>query len=340
MRKGKLFILRIVIPAFAFFLTLILVLGFDTYLHKRHEKTFGLNIWGYRGAIVKHKQPGEKRMVILGGSTAFGYGVNPEHAFPAYLERKLNERHYKEKPGPITVVNLAFNNQGAYSFLFTLRDYDYLDYDGAIFYEGYNDLGAVPNKSLFRHDSPIFRLTGYYPIFPLILTEKAMALRYGGDMDAAYRKQDTAFKPNLADRASASALEAGVKITQSLERQLGVLTQKPTLDMTPTSIDCPEPWAHYCQSVYLAADYMLKRNKRVLVVTQPYVSDRHVEQQRFLLNMINNRLIENPNFRYVNLGLSIDLKDKGLAYDGLHLTAQGNEHMANRLLEAVIEVVQ
>ena len=37
-------------------------------------------------------------------------------------------------------MNLAYNNEGAYSFRFTLGDYLYLDYDLAILYEGYNDL--------------------------------------------------------------------------------------------------------------------------------------------------------------------------------------------------------
>ena len=78
-----------------------------------------------------------------------------------------------------TVVNLGYNNEGAYSFTFTLNDYLSLRYDLAVLYEGYNDLMAdprAPNFSVFRHDSPVFRLTGYLPIFPIVFKEKAAAM--------------------------------------------------------------------------------------------------------------------------------------------------------------------
>ena len=52
--------------------------------------------------------------------------------------------------------------------------------------EGYNDLagGGVTNVQVFRHDSPIFRLTGYMPIFPIIFKEKSAAMLNGGDVGA------------------------------------------------------------------------------------------------------------------------------------------------------------
>ena len=39
------------------------ILGLDLYLHKRYEKRWGLNVWGYRGAVVGPKRPGEIRIV-------------------------------------------------------------------------------------------------------------------------------------------------------------------------------------------------------------------------------------------------------------------------------------
>ena len=63
---------------------------------------------------------------------------------------------------PINVLNLGFNNEGAYSFKYTLKDYDYLDYDEVVLYSGYNDLsgenqiapGIVPR---FLSGQAIFR---------------------------------------------------------------------------------------------------------------------------------------------------------------------------------------
>ena len=123
------------------FVSAVGLLAADLYLHRRYERSAGLNVWGYRGPTVGRKQTGEQRIVYLGGSTAFGYGVRWEEAIPAQLEKKLNE---KQGGGSrrVSVVNLAYNNQGAYSFKFTLDDYLSLNYDVVCLYEGYNDLAG------------------------------------------------------------------------------------------------------------------------------------------------------------------------------------------------------
>lgn len=143
------------------------LLAIDVYLHRKYERTGGFNVWGYRGPTVGRKQPGEYRVVFLGGSTAFGYGVDWNQSIPFVLEGLLNGRRTGNER--FSVVNLAYNNESAYSFKFTLADYRSFGYDLVCLYEGYNDLmgdPVGPNTSVFRRDSPIFRLTGYLPIFP------------------------------------------------------------------------------------------------------------------------------------------------------------------------------
>ena len=73
---------------------------------------------------------------MLGGSTVFGYGVAWNESIPAQLEPRLQARLGR----PVTVVNLGFNNEGAYAFVPNLEDFAYLDYDVIVLYEGYNDL--------------------------------------------------------------------------------------------------------------------------------------------------------------------------------------------------------
>lgn len=77
---------------------------------------------------------------MLGGSTVFGYGVSWNESIPALLEARL-----REKPGgrPVSVVNLGYNNEGAYAFVPNLEDFSYLDYDVIVLYEGYNDCRAM-----------------------------------------------------------------------------------------------------------------------------------------------------------------------------------------------------
>ncbi|RZP28558.1 hypothetical protein EVA25_02965 [bacterium] len=320
----------------ALFTTLLAV---DVYLHHRHEMNAGLNIWGYRGTVLDSKQDGEHRIAVVGGSTAFGYGVAWPEAIPALLQQKLND----VEPGgaTYTAANLGYNNEGAYSYTYTLRDYAYLDYDLAILYTGYNDLGAPDrNTRVYRHESPVFTLTGYMPIFPLIFSEKAMVLRYGGDLEAAYRGKKTVFKPDSGDRFSAAALETAVSVSKSLERQLGRLTTTKPDDFSVQPTKCIEGWQFYCQRIKLAVDQLLAEGKLVIVVTQPYVSDGHVEQQSNMAAMLNRSYGDNGNVRYVNLGEAFSLDDREFAWDGVHLTAVGNDVVAAGLVEPVQSILR
>jgi hypothetical protein len=321
------------------FVTVVLfatLLAVDVYLHHRHAMNAGLNVWGYRGPVLDDKQDGERRVAVIGGSTAFGYGVTWPEAIPALLQQKLNE----VEPGgaAYTAANLAYNNEGAYSFKYTLRDYADLDYDLAILYTGYNDLSNEGNRQVFRHESPVFTLTGYMPIFPTIFAEKAMVLRYGGDLEAAYRDERTVFTPNPADRISATALETAVRVTQSLEQQLGRLTTTDPLNSAATTAMCDVKWEFYCEQVTLAVDQVIADGKRVLVVTQPYMTDGHVDQQANLIAMLDRSYGNNGNVRHLNLGEVLSLDDLTYAWDGMHLTVAGNDLVATRLVSPVLSM--
>jgi hypothetical protein len=314
-----------------------LVLTVDVFLHRKYADVAGLNTWGYRGPVVGRKRPGERRVVVLGGSTAFGYGGTPDEAMPASLNRQLNDR--LGAGDEVSVVNLAYNNEGAYSFVFTLQDYEYLDYDVALLYTGYNDLGRE-NTQVYRRESPVFRLTGYSLIFPLIFREKALTLRYGSIEDG-YREEQTTFTPNLTARATSSALDAASSISSALERQLGRLTDEPApLVPTPTAEGCGEQWRHYCQGLDDAVSYVLASERHVFVVTQPYIADVHVEQQRRVAGMLEDRFGGEPRFHFVGLGSAIDLEDRTLAPDGMHLSASGNERIAQELVPHLLPVLR
>jgi hypothetical protein len=322
------------------------LLAVDVYLHHRVQNLAGVNIWGYRGPTIGRKQPGEVRAVVLGGSTAFGYGLPWDQGFPYYLERDLNARTGGSQR--YSVVNLGAPGQGAYGFQFDLADYVYLRYDAAILYEGYNDLGSRdlpdavpartgPNELLWRRQSPVFRLTGYFPILPLVFHEKAMALRAGGDLDAAYRGR-TKFTPGLATRATASALDAAAAVAEQVGTQLGRLSG-PSDHLDLVSTGEVETWRHYVSCVLAAVEYARRHDVKVLVVSQPYGSDTHVRQQRALATALTERFGADASVRYVNLGPLLNIRDRSVAYDGLHLVAGANAVVADHLVQPVLDLL-
>ncbi len=330
--------LRLLLPASA-------LLAIDVYLHHKFERGVLFNVWGYRGPVAGPKQPGEYRVAVFGGSAAFGFGVRWDESMPPRLEQKLAGRSPRYR-----VVNLAYNNEGAYSFVFTMKDYAYLQYDLVVLYEGYNDLMGDPdnpNRGVFRHGSPVFRLTGYLPVFPLIFREKASVLLYG-DTRAAYPfskvSNRTIFKPGLATRSTAEILRAAADIGDSMERQLGrVSVEPPAGKIVVSPGGCNYPWAEYCQSMYAAVTWALERRKHVLVVTQPYVLGtelraRHADQQRALATMVQRRFQNDRRVQYVNLGDVVDLGDPGVSFDQMPLTAAGNDRIAQALVEPVAQM--
>jgi lysophospholipase L1-like esterase len=321
------------------------LLAGDIYLHGRYERSAGFNVWGYRGPAAGRKKPNEYRVIVLGGSTAYGYGVPRDEAMPSVLEREL--RAQVQSP-IVTVLNLAYNNEGAYSFKPTLADYDWLNADLVLLYEGYNDLmaGGRPNVQVFRHDSPVFRLTGYMPIFPIIFKEKAAAMLNGGDASALYRQdKKTVFHANLTTKAAAGVLDTTASVARSLEAQLDHVTAEPIHHIDDDgSTGCSETWRSYCRSIAVAIEFARQRGRQVIVVTQPYLANeariraRHVDQQTAMRAMVGRQFGSDPDVRSVDLGDLINLEDPALAFDHVHLTARGNTQLVSGLTGPVIEM--
>ena len=297
------------------------LLALDVYAHARLSRYNALNIWGYRGPILGRKHPGERRIVVLGGSTVFGLGL-PEHdAFPAQLERQLRAQGLD-----VSVVNLGVDGENAFAFADSLRDYGYLDYDGVILYEGYNNL-LVTSPSALRHASWVFRLTGYWPILPTAISERIMLWRYHGDLSAAY-----------ADRKKTVFTFGRRDVARSLEQQVGRLTGPPRERERQS---CDAQWSAYCDAVATAVTAARARGARVLVVTQPYISDAHVAQQDSLRAMLRGTFGSDAGVRYVNLGRGVvDVDDRAIAYDGMHLTARGNAAVAGALAASALQLIR
>jgi len=338
MTRKKYFLFALGAMALAVSVSVAGLLAVDVYYHHKLSTSAGLNVWGYRGPTVGRKKPGERRVVVVGESTAFGYGVQWQDAIPASLEERLN-RQSPSHGQPISVVNLGYNNEGAHSYKFTLQDYEYLDYDAVVFYSGYNDLGG-PNSSVFRHTSPIFRMTGYFPILPIVIREKSMVILSGGNLESAYWGKKTVFKPSIAQRTVGSALAAVATVSESLDRQLTRTIPDPTDDATAEGAECGDRWAHYCGGMYTAVKYALDHRKKVIITTQPYMNENHIDQQQRLVTFLRHRFGNHPSLRFTNLGDAVRLTDPAMCYDGMHLTAAGNQVIAEKLAGPVSEMLR
>lgn len=311
------------------------LLAADLYAHHRFERAAGVNIWGYRGPVVGRKSPHEIRIAAVGGSTVLNYGLSFEASFPHQLETLLNASS-AAAGRRFSVVNLGYNNAGAYSFQYTLADYEYLHYDLAVLYEGYNDLSSKPNRRVTRRDSAVFRWTGYYPLLPIVVGEKAMQLR-SGDIHEAYRGR-VVFRPSAVARTKAALLEASARILQSLDTSTAGDSADGSAPADAFDA-CTPRWAAYCRSVAEGVDAARSRHSAVLVVTQPYANAVHRAQQDDLRRMLAHRYGANPLVMYVNLGDAVDVTDPALCWDGMHLMDAGNARIAAGIAPAVLEMI-
>jgi hypothetical protein len=134
--------------------------------------------------------------------------------------------------------------------------------------------------------------------------------------------------------------EAGEQTARTLGKQLGPLTDAGKSIAESSGDGCPKKWQFYCQQIYTATDLALKHGKRVLVVTEPYISDQHVEQQRAIEAMLKQRFEGQTHLRYLNLGRTFSLQEKTLCWDGMHLTEEGNRRIAEALTQSVLEILQ
>lgn len=149
------------------------------------------NRMGYRGPLVKlPKPPGTFRVVLVGGSTSHGWGVNDSETIDRFLEAELSHRY----PGiKVEVVNLAFDAYDSWQAFERLRsDGIRMEPDLVIVNTGINDVrnsripgltdrdsrtliweadlarmreeernGGPSAKSLLKHYSYLLRFPGY-----------------------------------------------------------------------------------------------------------------------------------------------------------------------------------
>jgi hypothetical protein len=144
-----------------FFACLVFAL-LDRRAHER-DVIFGWNQWGYRHDAYASREPGERRVAILGGSSAYEAGRSFGLTMAGQLFVELRQSGAPVRQA-YSVVNLSQPRAGADTFVRTLRDYAYLDPDVVCIVDGYDTLMGTPPHG--RDRSLVFRATGYLPLLP------------------------------------------------------------------------------------------------------------------------------------------------------------------------------
>jgi lysophospholipase L1-like esterase len=301
-------------------ITGLVLIGLDVYARSRVERSAGTNWQGYRGPVAGRKAPGEIRIAVLGGSTAFGYGVTANHAFPAYLQRMLNEKldGLGGRARKVTVLNLSYNNESAVCFASTLASYAYLRPDIVLLYSGINDKPFISYyrrpEQCHRNKSVVFRLTGYLPILPLVVQEKYFQLRYG-TVEEGYLEWSKRNRRRAAARRP-------VPVDKEALKEAG--------------------YARYENYVTSLIDRALERGQAGLFVTQPFGQPGTYRewQQARLRRTFEQMYAGSSRFHYVSLGELFGRRaDPEYTIDGMHFTPKGNAKVARALVEPCLELM-
>jgi hypothetical protein len=284
-------------------------IGLEAFASMRVRQT-AWNIRGYRGRVLWHKARGEVRVFAVGGSTTYGYTVEVNDTYPAQLETVLNQK-LGGRP-PVTVANLGHLSDSSVCYEPTYRDYQYLDADIVILYEGYNDVGAPSKRAerdCYQQGSVMFRWTGFFPIAPVYLREKWFKLRYG-------------------------SITAGYEAYRAQQIQQRELAPSPQLPPIPA-------YENYERNVLNFVGKRLQEGKSVIFASQPYIGNVGHMIQQDRIRVALEPFMANPRFRYRDFRYIFGGKwDKTWFSELMWLNPRGNQALAEKMSEPVLDLIR
>jgi hypothetical protein len=151
----------------------------DMRAHHRVERLGGVNVWGYRGDVMGQKRPNEIRVAVVGGDLAYGWGVAAAETLAMYVRRRVSlyVSGSADRQRDVTAVNIAGRGLTPGEYASWIDRFAYLKIDVLCVVP--DPPGHPPGDGRFLPDrrSRVFEATGYSPILPLVLREKAAVSR-------------------------------------------------------------------------------------------------------------------------------------------------------------------
>lgn len=289
------------------------------------------NPMGYRGPVVGIDKPaGTYRIVLLGGSTTFGYGVNDDETIDAHMRRLLPARF---AGACFEVVNLALGGYDSY------QDYERMRVDGmrlepdlVVINSGINDVRNALYKGLSVPPDP--RTLIWEPVMRTLREEAKRGRRLSTVVQHySYLARIPGYAAELwgqrqglrvihvtePDDSAVDYFEANVTRTAELAFGKGasvVLSTPPSaLSLRNKPSDPPEK-SYWIKDAGTTEEY-----RRRLATRMRGTSER--------LRAAGRRVVY----------ITHDLPPEQFL-DDAHLTGAGNRTMAQRLVEAAVPFIQ
>ncbi len=305
---SKRIIAALLIEALA--IAVLLTLALDMKAHSRIEQFGGVNIWGYRGRVMRRKAPNEIRIATAGGDLAFGWGVAASETLVSTV-RQLVALDI-DRPGgrlwSITATNLGALGLPPAEYAQWLERFAYLQPDVVCLVldpRGHRPSGVtlLPDRA-----SAVFRTFGYAPILPLVVEEKGALLHSG-------------------------ALRAAGSMGRALDHRIASITSG------SSATRLPESMAAYVESIEQSVQTVLRNRGRVVVVAPPIGTAEDVADHDALWAMIATRFGREPRVRFVDLGDQADMYDDEVWLHHLVLSTAGHARAASHVTPEVLRLL-
>src|SRR3954464_8162931 len=147
----------------------LLTVALDIKAHSRVERLGGVNMWGYRGPVMRRKAPNEVRIAGVGGDLAFGWGVAASETLIANVRQlvsiAIDKRGHLLRP--VTALNLGATGLHPDEYAAWIEHFAYLRPDILCIVVDPRSHSTKGVSLLPDRASPLFTAFGYAPILPL-----------------------------------------------------------------------------------------------------------------------------------------------------------------------------
>jgi hypothetical protein len=226
------------------------------------------------------------------------------------------------------VVSLTLAHPGALadSYASTLEHFSYLQPDYVCLYD---DLGVGGAASL-DETSGVYAATGYWPMLPLALREKGMALRFGNvRLGYQWDGRPAQTQPSFVSRTAGAVVETAGDAALAFDRMMA--RRGP-----PRMAASPEMYASRMSSAVAAA---VKSSRGVVVAVSPAETSLQAANLAALRPRMQAMLAATPALRFVDLSSEPALADRSQRLDDWNYGGDAVAVAAKAMTPAVLELI-